>query len=25
VNKALKQNGLSLPIQPSFHSAELCR
>lgn len=25
VNKALKQNGLSLPVQPSFHSAELCR
>jgi len=25
VRKALKQNGFSLPIQPSLHSAELCR
>ena len=25
VNKALKQNGFSLPIMPSFHSADLCR
>ena len=25
VRKALKQNGFSIPIQPSFHTAELCR
>jgi hypothetical protein len=25
VRKALKQNGISIPLQPSFHTAELCR
>jgi hypothetical protein len=25
VRKALKQNGFSIPLQPSLHSAELCR
>ncbi|MGA2048656.1 MAG: DNA-primase RepB domain-containing protein [Terracidiphilus sp.] len=25
VRKALKQNGFSIPLQPSFYSAELCR
>jgi hypothetical protein len=25
VRKALKQNGISIPTQPTFQSAELCR